>query len=246
MAVSVDTVYKTVLLILNKEQRGYITPAEFNKIGEQVQLEIFENYFEDLNQQLRIPENNSEYANRVKNLYEKIDIFQHGPTDAVYHAPGSYWYAPGGVHRIGTIIYNNTTELEEIQRNEYLLVNKSPLTKPSTTYPLYILEGEHTVSAGPPPAMRQKFIVLPESIQSDIKITYVKRPSNPVWGYTVDGATGGYIYNAATSTEFELHPSEQVNIIMQILLYSGVVIRDPQIVQTAASMVAQEKANEKS
>ena len=74
MAVSVDTVYKTVLLILNKEQRGYITPAEFNKIGEQVQLEIFENYFEDLNQQLRVPENNSEYANRVKNLYEKIDI----------------------------------------------------------------------------------------------------------------------------------------------------------------------------
>jgi len=48
MAVSVDTVYKTVLYILNKEQRGYITPDEFNKLGTQVQLEIFESYFEDL------------------------------------------------------------------------------------------------------------------------------------------------------------------------------------------------------
>ena len=37
MAISVDTVYKTVLLILNKEQRGYMTPDEFNKIGTQVQ-----------------------------------------------------------------------------------------------------------------------------------------------------------------------------------------------------------------
>ena len=33
MAISVDTVYKTVLLILNKEQRGYMTPDEFNKLG---------------------------------------------------------------------------------------------------------------------------------------------------------------------------------------------------------------------
>ena len=65
MAINVDTVYKTVLLILNKEQRGYVTPDEFNKIATQVQLEIFEKYFEDLNQQMRIPENDSEYANTV-------------------------------------------------------------------------------------------------------------------------------------------------------------------------------------
>ena len=41
MAINVDTVYKTVLLILNKEQRGYMTPPEFNRIGTQVQLDIF-------------------------------------------------------------------------------------------------------------------------------------------------------------------------------------------------------------
>ena len=44
MAVNVNVVYQTVLLILNKEQRGYITPQEFNDIGSQVQLEIFEKY----------------------------------------------------------------------------------------------------------------------------------------------------------------------------------------------------------
>ena len=47
MAISVNTVYQTVLSILNKEQRGYLTPDEFNKIATQVQLEIFESYFED-------------------------------------------------------------------------------------------------------------------------------------------------------------------------------------------------------
>ena len=49
MAISVDDVYKTVLLILNKEQRGYITPDEFNKTATQGQLDIFEQYFDDLN-----------------------------------------------------------------------------------------------------------------------------------------------------------------------------------------------------
>ena len=39
MAINVNTVYQTVLLILNKEQRGYMTPTEFNSIGTQVQLE---------------------------------------------------------------------------------------------------------------------------------------------------------------------------------------------------------------
>ena len=35
MAINVNTVYQTVLLILNKEQRGYMTPLEINKIGKQ-------------------------------------------------------------------------------------------------------------------------------------------------------------------------------------------------------------------
>ena len=42
MAINVNTVYTTVLSILNKEQRGYIPPAEFNSLAVQVQQEIFE------------------------------------------------------------------------------------------------------------------------------------------------------------------------------------------------------------
>jgi hypothetical protein len=76
MAINVNTVYQTVLLILNKEQRGYMTPVEFNKTGTQAQLEIFETYFESLNQQIRIPQTDTDYADRVVNLDEKISIFK--------------------------------------------------------------------------------------------------------------------------------------------------------------------------
>ncbi len=45
MAVSVDTVYQRVLALANKEQRGYITPQEYNLLANQAQMAIFESYF---------------------------------------------------------------------------------------------------------------------------------------------------------------------------------------------------------
>ena len=72
MAINVNNVYQTVLLILNKEQRGYMTPDEFNKTATQVQLDIFEKYFEDLNQQMRIPQADDDYSDRLMNLDEKF------------------------------------------------------------------------------------------------------------------------------------------------------------------------------
>ena len=50
MSVSVDTVYQRVLAILNKEQRGYVTPQEFNLFANQAQMDLFEQYFYDINQ----------------------------------------------------------------------------------------------------------------------------------------------------------------------------------------------------
>src|SRR5210317_1637212 len=76
MAINVNTVYQTVLLILNKEQRGYITPDEFNKTATQVQLDVFEQYFDDINQQLRVPQTDYDYADRQMNVDEKISIFK--------------------------------------------------------------------------------------------------------------------------------------------------------------------------
>jgi hypothetical protein len=246
--VNVDTVYKTVLYILNKEQRGYITPDEFNRLGTQVQLEIFEQYFEELNQHLRIPQTDSEYANRIKNLEEKIDIFKTflGATyDSTTTPATPYFDLPNNLHRLGTLIYNEK-EIQEVNRNEYFLINKSPLTKPTESNPIYVLEGTILPVPGATLIAPNKAYVYPDSITSGVTAYYIKVPSPPIWGYTVDPTSGAYLFaNNLNSNHFELHPSEQVTIILNILMYSGVVIRDPQIVQTAANMIQQDEALEK-
>jgi len=236
MAINVDDVYKTVLYVLNKEQRGYLTPEEFNKIATQVQLEIFEKYFEDLNQQLRVPENDSEYANRVKNVDEKIDIFKK-TGNGTFNV--DYFYLPSDLHRLGTVMYREK-EVQRIQRKEYLLVNKSPLTTPTINNPVYILEGNVFIAA-----LHDRIYVYPNSIQSDVTLSYIIKPISPEWTYTVDATTGAFLYDNA-GTDFQLHPSEQTDIILNILMYSGVIIRDPQIVQNAAAMVQQDEVNAKS
>ena len=83
MAVSVDTVYQRVLAILNKEQRGYVTPQEFNLFANQAQLDIFEQYFYDINQFGRVPGNDTEFSDMLNILNEKINLFE---------ANGSYDY----------------------------------------------------------------------------------------------------------------------------------------------------------
>ena len=302
MAVNVDTVYRTVLLIINKEQRGYLTPDEFNKTATQVQLEIFNEYFEDLNQQIRVPENDSEYANRNKNLQEKIAIF-HSDGDCTYingyfNVPAtsnvsssetvtsvgsltsytltiltaaqlasglvtvsfdgilqddSTWTINGNIliltappaagttilisvypydfYKLGTVIYKGEKEVQYVQPNELLELSLSPLTKPSLYWPVYKYKDF-------------KIYVYPQTITSDISATYIRKPLNPSWNFTV-GSSSQYIYNPNTSVNFELHPTEQTNLITRILLYSGIVIKDPQIVQIAAQQVQAENVNSK-
>ena len=76
MSVSIDTVYQRVLGILNKEQRGYVTPQEFNLFANQAQLDLFEQYFYDINQFGRMPGNSTEFSDMLTLLNEKINIFE--------------------------------------------------------------------------------------------------------------------------------------------------------------------------
>ena len=318
-----------------------MTPDEFNKIGSQVQREIFEAYFEDLNQQLRIPQSDVEYSDRVAITDEKIAEFktENNPTGT------NPFTVPTDLYRLGSITYEpNTSTYKEIQRvgrAEIYNIRKAPLTAPTTNYPIYLYEDN-------------KALVYPETIvdPAHIKMQYVKKPTDVRWGYYTGGLgqlvhdatiygpnllntgvgsltssittnqtdftngtytgkpgiTAGYTTsgsgtgltititvagNTATivtisaagtgfeigdtitisnsvlggvggnlvitltaanfnsgstygTSNFELHNSERTEVILKMLLYQGVVIRDPQIVQVAAQKVQQEEVNEKS
>jgi hypothetical protein len=252
MAVNVNTVYQTVLSILNKEQRGYMTPSEFNKIGTQVQLEIFEKYFEDLNQQARIQQTDFNYSDRLENTDEKVAIFK-TYANANYNNSATtsqkYFDLPTvdaygisvNFYRLGEVTYKDEVLVQRLQRNDFYTSEKSKLTKATETFPTYLYENK-------------KLYLRPTSITNNVQVEYVRKPKDVVWGFTV-GDLGQYIYDTRTyssttppvgSQDFELHESEQTEIILRILMYAGIIIRDPQIIQAAAQQVQLDEINEKS
>ena len=234
MAVSVDTVYRTVLLILNKEQRGYITPDEFNKTAAQVQLEIFNKYFDDLNQLLRSKQNDLDYADRVALLDEKIALFKTNgtPTGGTL----GVFTPPVNMRELGSVVYNGN-EVQRIQRNEFYNLNKSEYTMPSDTYPVYLYEND-------------LIKIYPVTITTNVSVNYLRKLVDPIWNFTTSSPNYQYIFTPTTSTlnpsiDFELHISEQTNIITRILMYSGIIIKNPDIVQIAAQQVQAEQINSK-
>ena len=304
MAINVDKVYKTVLLIINKEQRGYLTPDEFNKIATQVQLEIFESYFETLNQQMRLPQNESEYGDRYKTVQEKLDIFKVLGTASYVAGTPNYFTTPntsgvasgtqtfatvntqtaytlttitqaqvassnvvvtldgvayanynitGGVfnltagsiaagstllitlyphdfYKLGTVLYKDDKEVQAIQRNELAQMNMSTITKPSEYFPVYVYE-------------ENKIIIYPQTINESVTVTYLRKPGDVIWNFS--NATGYYVWESTTSVDFELDVSEQSTVILEILKYAGITIKDPMIVQAASQELAANEINEK-
>ena len=243
MAVNVDTVYQRVLTLANKEQRGYVTPQEFNLLANQAQLDIFEQYFYDINQFSRVPGNDTEHADIVALLNEKIDHFEKYRA-AVDMSNGSGVGILPDYYRMGKVFYYDTNskyvEIEKINQNDIHHIQNSPLTSPSVTRPVYV----RFSSAGDNQSNRERRIqIYPTSITSRVQCNYIAKPTDVNWGYTEINGTA--LYNSASSTDFELHVSEEKNLVLKILALAGISIADPNLYQIGAQEEIKEIQQEK-
>ena len=228
MAVSIDTVYQRVLSIANKEQRAYITPQEFNLLANQAQMEIFEQYFYDINQFNRAPNNDTTYSDMIDLLNEKIDIFEK------YNA--TVTMTTGGVgtlpdyYRMGELYYKDSSdcniEIELISQNKINNILNSRLTHPTVDRPVYVRNSGTTKQD-----RERKIQVYPTTITSDVVCNYIARPAEVKWGYVIVNDQALYDNSTSATTDFELHQSEETKLVIKILELAGVVIKKPDLYQ---------------
>ena len=234
MAVNINTVYQTVLALANKEQRGYITPQEFNLFANQAQMEIFEQYFYDLGQFKRVPSNDDPISDVESILQEKIDLFQANQTlddqnpqqpdthDSLY--PADHYRTIAMFARSGA---GGNAGIQKLTRKEYQLAANSPLLKPTVDMPVYMSDWQNN-----------RFIVIPNLITrsnfvSKVELYYIRKPKAPNWTYVVVNQKALFNKVQGHTQDFELHESEHSNLVVRILKLAGVSIKDYNLAQAA-------------
>ena len=227
MAINVNTVYQTVLSILNKEGRGFLTPDEFKRVGTQVQLDILDKNFHDYNRAI-LKENIAgavqDYGDIPEKIEQKIDPFFKQADITLTNGVGTL---PTDLYKtINISITNKTIQLEKVDKKSLSYLLSSPLTKPTTTFPVYYQRATDIIVE---PALSDNSWTL-----GNLLIEYIKVPSEPVWNSTAD-SNGALTYNSSGSTNFTLHQSDQVELVIGILKYAGLIIADPTVVQAAAA-----------
>jgi len=244
MAVNIDTVYQKVLALANKEQRGYITPLEFNLLANQAQEIIFEQYFYDLDQAKRRETDETSFSDMQELIENKLTPFTSvGPVTTGTQYPTMFPAVNGvPVYRTGRVfVFNITTnanyEAKHVEMNEirnYLGsrfhmagLEKNPIyhksNMPGADIEVYNHNG--LVAAG-------------------VSCELTVRPQRVEWGYDVIAEKA--LYNASRSVDFELHASETTELVFKILTLAGVTLKRVDLQQAGQGLdmtkIQQEKA----
>ena len=228
--VNIDTVYQRGLALANKEQRGYITPQDFNLFANQAQMEIFEQYFYDVNMARKGQGNDTVYADVDDMLEEKLQIFERGDGTGVVSAyagaggGGINKILPNYIYRVTRVEYNkviceilNTKDFNDVKNAPYLL-------KPTYTRPVANIRNNQL----------RCFVgtnVTPTGV------FYYKIPAKVNWAYIV--MNNKAMYNeGGGDVHFELHRSEETQLVNKILKLAGISIKHQDVAQAGQGMEA--------
>ena len=173
-----------------------------------------------------MPGNDSTYADMVDIIKEKIDIFENYRTAITMSGTGTGSF-PSGYYRMGELYYNcpslsRYVEIEKINQNEIHHIQNSTAINRKRLIQIY----PTTIGAS-----------------DTVVCNYIARPIKVEWAFTtvLDEA----LYNATLATDFELHESEESELVIKILELAGITIKDPQLYPIAAQEEAQNVQQEK-
>ena len=239
MAVSVDTVYQRVLAFANKEQSGYITPQDFNLFAGQVQMEILEQYFYDINQWNRQQGNTTEHSDILSEINEKLAIFKVTQTSPAlsFNIATQVVTLPNTLYKMGTVSHTRYGEggrvmFEELNYDEHQLRKASPLTAATLKRPYFINQNNGL-----------RLFAGSNLAANEVGLSFIRKPYPPNWAYVV--INGKTLYNDNVSTDFQLHSSEESELVYRILAYAGISIQKPEITQVAAQALGSQIQQEK-
>jgi len=114
-------------------------------------------------------------------------------------------------------------EVEKVTNSKISMLANSILTAPTKTFPAYSLNSDSVT-------------VLPKTINNEGQVfsQYIRYPKDPKWTYnTLTGGQPVFDQSQAGYQDFELPIDDEIMLVIKILQYSGMQIRETDVVQFA-------------
>jgi hypothetical protein len=228
MAISIDTVYQRVLALANKEQRGYITPQEFNLLANQAQMSIFESYFYSKNQRDRLEPNQTDTTESDISKLIDMKLMPFTSTVLMTSNGSGYYTYPADMYQAGEII-NDGFACRKVEPNELARIANN--VRFAGREPVY---SDSISSLGDIRVRKNDGW----EIGAVVYCESITKPTSVSWGYVVVNEEA--LYNADTTTDFNLHDSEEDTLVNTILEMAGIVLNKVGLAQTASGRSALE------
>jgi|TARA_R110000822_G_scaffold70254_5_gene170153 hypothetical protein len=223
--VRVDDVYQKVLALANKEQRGYITPQDFNLFANQAQMEIFEQYFYDINVARKNQGNDTIYADIDDMIEHKLQSFIAVATisgNTPFPFADSYRITDVAIGTIGSLV-----KCEILSYQDFLvaMTQSAPLLSPTPEMPIASIQGDQIFA----------FTSTINPVNQASFVSYIRAPLRVNWTYVVINKQAMYDANGTTQ-HFEVHASEENQLVNKILMLSGLANRQPDLMKAGQGM----------
>ena len=227
MAVNINSVYQKVLALLNKEQRGYLTPQEFNLLADRAQNEIYEAYFHKARNSNAKPKDDDQYTDTLEMIEAKLSPFIKVQTNTT--VASGVLTLPTDIYKLINIKTNLGIVTEVTKKEEdYILgfTTQNNALYPNVDRPIYSRRSATTILITPAPVD-----------STSCTVTYYKEPTTPNWTYVVVAEKALYNSGATDAQNFELAKSEEEPLVSKILMLSGVVTKQQDIGQVGANAI---------
>lgn len=231
--ISVDRVYKTVLVIANSDIRGNATPSDIRLLINNTVEDIFESYFVDLAQSEN-RQNRGLMSSGITNWKERLEekILYFLAEESITEGNGVVKNVvtvtlPDDLRYLETLFDNNGTEIDKCKSGKEFNLVKGYST---TSYPIYLLNDS-------------VLKITPSSVEFPIAVSYLRKPVMANWAYNVlDGAETANP-SASDYKDIDLHPSEESNVILKTLSKLGINLQEKDL-QVVAQAMDNQKSNQ--
>ena len=245
---SVQRVYNALKDLVNKDQRGFITPSIFNRFASVAQMNVFNGLFDQQRTAVRMRRQQVDSPrdqNKFVQVLEDLSMLTKKETltlaSGVVNKPSDLGRVIS-MFTVGNLILgvSNKAQVQIVYNSDDIdLVNLSDISKPTDQNPVALVANQIEVFPNVNTSISSVILRYYKLPQGLVPTTQARSVSQPTFGYST-AVSGVEIYDPALSIDFELPEILFPDLVMEIGSLAGVNLRDSQVVQYSESQITQE------